>query len=321
MTTLAEAGSPADQPGMIFGNLVVHERHGSKVAVATTLLPTIRLSGKLFFNHIHKASGTAFLEWLVGLDGVEDCSKFGIISGDHTNVMSWPLFHQWWADMSPRCNLASIEEPELGDLQAKLYPPGAAPGGYEPQMLSFYRHPVARCRSHWKYEQALCRRRPLGMHSDYCNGYFLPRFGGDKLHDTSAHEAFVTQYCTEIVSRSLTSANGIASPPQLLLQRLVFFGLQVRNSRLLPGLCSREHVHLLSHPLTLSPSHPLTLSPSHSHTRPLTLSPSGALSRVDLRLPLPGRPLPPRPLHVWWAERRRRWRKWRRRWRKRASRH
>ena len=120
------------------------------------------------------------------------------------------------------CNLASIETPELGEMLSKL---GVAPSDMDavraaaeadaprPQMLSFVRHPVSRCRSHWNYEQALCRRSNLGVHAPFCTGYFLPNYGAPaKLHDVAAHTAFASEHCTEIVTRSLTAAHGVPSP-------------------------------------------------------------------------------------------------------------
>ena len=37
-------------------------------------LPRIDLDGKLFHSHIHKASGTSFLSFVSGMEGVSDCS-------------------------------------------------------------------------------------------------------------------------------------------------------------------------------------------------------------------------------------------------------
>jgi|LauGreDrversion4_1035100.scaffolds.fasta_scaffold14868_3 hypothetical protein len=34
----------------------------------------------------------------------------------------------------------------------------SAPLPHEPQLLSFLRDPVSRCRSHWAYAQEFCRR-------------------------------------------------------------------------------------------------------------------------------------------------------------------
>ena len=102
-----------------------------------------------------------------------------------------------------------------------------------PQLIGFYRHPFARCRSHWKYEQALCHRPRMEYHSGYCHGYFLPRFGA--FNRSSTHVAFAEQYCREHTSRSLSAENGIHGPPhRFALEKLHFFGI---TEHFLESLC------------------------------------------------------------------------------------
>lgn len=205
--------------------------------------PPIRLDGggRLFFHHVHKASGTSFLAYLSALEGLSDCAAFGITSSDHVAPTPWTAFSRWWHE--PRlelpggsCNLASLETPELGEMLAKLGVGKTAAASDTaldvaaagtPQMLSFFRHPVSRCRSHWRYEQALCRRSPLDGHTSFCRDYFLPKFGlAEKMNDTSAHAAFVAEHCTEHVTRSLVVANGVPSARLLFTRRFAFFGMQ-----------------------------------------------------------------------------------------------
>jgi hypothetical protein len=206
-------------------------------------LPAIGVGGssKLFFHHVHKAAGTAFLAYLSGLEGVLDCASAGVTHGDHTRPSSWAAFSRWWLATAPSCNLASIESPHLGEMLSKLASGATSRAVLEPpapQILSFIRHPVARCRSHFRYEHALCRRQPLGMHQSYCVRVFLPRFGGAALNSSASHAAFADEYCTEQTSRSLTAANGIPSARQFLLQRVAFFGL---TEHFLPSLCLFLH--------------------------------------------------------------------------------
>ena len=192
-------------------------------AVAERQLQRIALDGKLFHSHIHKASGSTFLSFVAGLEGVVDCSGEAggrLIRIDHTKPTSADLFARWWKAPRPQCSFASLEEPELGTVYKQLQAGGAEAG---PQIISFVRHPLARCRSHWRYEQSLCHRKPLGFHADYCNTHFLPKFGA--VNNTATHVAFVAKHCTELASRSLTAANGIPDARRFLLQTAKFVGI------------------------------------------------------------------------------------------------
>lgn len=205
---------------------------GGRGAAATRgRLAPIALRAKLFHSHIHKASGSTFLQYVAGLEGVVDCASAAgghLVKVDHTQPTAWDLFARWWHDPRPRCTFASVETPELGDVYARLQRPrkdatGAAASAPTPQIISFVRHPLARCRSHWRYEQALCHRSPLGFHQEYCERHFLPRFGA--FNRSATHAAFVAAHCTELASRSLSPANGIADPTTFLLQTARFVGV------------------------------------------------------------------------------------------------
>ena len=104
---------------------------------------------------------------------------------------------------------------------------------HEPALLSFFREPASRCRSHWNYAQELCHRRPLGVHEAYCRDVFLPRFGA--VNETSTHRAFVEAHCSDRATRSLTPANGIDDPLSFLQQNVSFVGIQVALAPCLPS--------------------------------------------------------------------------------------
>jgi hypothetical protein len=129
-------------------------------------LEPISLSGKLFHSHVHKASGTTFLSYVAGLEGVVDCALDvpggRLVKVDHTQIEGVSLkdkvakLGKWWTEPAPRCTFVSVEEPELGVVYSQLAPK-AAPDGARgatpnttPQLITFVRHPFDRCRSHWK---------------------------------------------------------------------------------------------------------------------------------------------------------------------------
>ena len=217
-------------------------------------LRAISLEGKIFYSHVHKAAGTNLIAYLTGFEGVTDCATpggGGVVREDHTSASSWQAFSDWWFAPQPRCTFATLEEPELGVVHSLLMkartqqlgtapmsgfgaplpsgngaPPSAIPPSHhdrEPHVIAFYREPLARCRSHWNYEQELCRRVPLGVHAPYCKTYFLPRFGD--ANRTSTQLAFVDMHCTERATRSLSALNGIQDPLAFLSEQLSFVGI------------------------------------------------------------------------------------------------
>jgi hypothetical protein len=42
------------------------------------------------------------------------------VNEDHVSPTSWAAFERWWFHPEPRCNFASIEEPELGEVRSPL---------------------------------------------------------------------------------------------------------------------------------------------------------------------------------------------------------
>jgi hypothetical protein len=205
-------------------------------------LRAISLEAKIFYAHVHKAAGTNLIAYLGGLEGVTDCAggAGSVVGENHVSTPSWGAFEAWWFAPAPACTFATLETPELGDVYRRVAdgrkarargsaasagtsPTGGTPLPSEPHLISFYREPVARCRSHWAYEQELCHRQPLGIHAAYCQGTFLPKYGN--ANSTAVQAAFVAEHCTELVSRSLTAANGVAEPLAFLSSQLSFFGV------------------------------------------------------------------------------------------------
>jgi hypothetical protein len=89
----------------------------------------LQLYGKLFFSHVHKVAGTTLNAYLTGLEGINDCAATGIdatdasspvVNEDHVSPTSWAAFERWWFHPEPRCNFASIEDPELGEVRSPL---------------------------------------------------------------------------------------------------------------------------------------------------------------------------------------------------------
>ena len=269
----ASPTAPAPPP------LSAHEQ-----ADAARPLAPISLERKLFHSHIHKASGTTFIAYLAGLDGVSDCSEASagyLIKSDHTKPSTWRPFQRWWFEPNPACTFVSVEEPELGNvynwlMRARMHQ--TAP----PQIISFMRHPFARCRSHWRYEQVrACGRHPIGA----------------ALERRRPPPAWSTPHDT--LPRPLAGS----LPP--LTARLARGVLQ----RLLPT--SVRHCECLGDPRGVCG----VVLPGARHAQPhrgqrgrrrvrLHAAPRllrrhhGALSRVHVPLPLPSWPLPARPVHV-----------------------
>ena len=125
-------------------------------------MPTIDLSSpsKLYYQHIHKAYGLVFHDFLKRLPGVSNCDH--LIAPNQVDPADWRAFATWWADPQPNCTLVSLEEPKMGELFSQLglrsKPASRATEPVaEPQLLTLLRDPVARCHSHWSYDQKLCR--------------------------------------------------------------------------------------------------------------------------------------------------------------------
>lgn len=219
---------------------------GRPVALAAPGLPRINLSSRIFHNHIHKTAGTVFLRYIASLPAVADCALSGVTSVDHTRPGTWDRFESWWfgrggtfGKPAEACTLASLETPELGPMYRQLRATSnnaASSGELEPQLVSFFRHPFSRCRSHWRYEQALCHRRQLSRYPyqhKYCVEHFLPKYGA--INDSATHRAFAHEYCADFMTRGLVATNGMPEgATNFLTSKLSFFGI---SERFLPSLC------------------------------------------------------------------------------------
>lgn len=194
------------------------------------LLPRIDVSKKLFFNHIHKCAGKTFTKFLQRVPGATWCES--LVAPDHVNPVSEAALVDWWFDGLPNCTLLALEQPTLGKLVARMGDERtrraeALTDYYEPQTLTFYRDPYERCRSEWRYEQALCHP-PGGLHTEpvhtqqHCRDWFLPRYGA--YNYTSIHQAFVRRYCTDRISSDY-ERNGVAFGALTRSGRLLFLGL------------------------------------------------------------------------------------------------
>lgn len=91
------------------------------------LAQPLGLDSKLFFSHIHKVAGTTLIAYLTGFEGASDCaaeaSSAGgeaVVKADHTAPSSWAALEGWWFSPEPSCTFATLEEPELGVLHAKI---------------------------------------------------------------------------------------------------------------------------------------------------------------------------------------------------------
>ena len=66
------------------------------------------------------------------------------------------------------------------------------------------RDPVARCRSHWLFDQRMCRARRHVAHSrEYCAA-FLRRFGA--VGSAESHRAFAREHCRDQLAPALDGA-------------------------------------------------------------------------------------------------------------------
>ena len=175
-------------------------------------LPRIDPSRKLFFNHIHKSAGSSFTRFLRSrLPASVWCAD--LMESNLVRSSSIEALRQWWLAASPNCTLVSLEQPNLGDLlhiaadwlQLAARSSGAAATEGSPQIVSFFRDPVERCLSSWRYEHALChgRHRMEPIHRDYCN-IFLSTYGDGR--ERHAILAYLRRECSDALVGSLASS-------------------------------------------------------------------------------------------------------------------
>ena len=90
-------------------------------------VPSINVSRKLFFSHVHKAAGTSFRTFL------RDAPALGYLAtrwcrhldgpGWYTRPSSMDKFAEWWWTASGlnNCTLFSMEDPKIGAALKHVY--------------------------------------------------------------------------------------------------------------------------------------------------------------------------------------------------------
>jgi hypothetical protein len=96
---------------LVTAALIPHVGAALAARRAPAALPSIDPQGKLFYNHVHKAYGFSFLEFVRRLPGVRWCSH--LVAPDNVSPSDWGAFAAWWFDPAPNCTLVSLEEPKL----------------------------------------------------------------------------------------------------------------------------------------------------------------------------------------------------------------
>ena len=160
-------------------------------------LPTIDDRSKHFFSHVHKAMGTAFYDFLKALPSAVQCTH--LMASNQAEPASWESFAHWWAQRQPNCSIVSLEEPKLGSMLRSLTTRGAFFAGGGVKLLTLYRDPVARCRSHWTYDQKLCHSSfgQDAIRASFCTD-FLKMYGA--VNNTAAHDAFAKVKCDNVLA-------------------------------------------------------------------------------------------------------------------------
>ena len=170
-------------------------------------LPTIDLTAKVWFEHVHKASGKSFLADVGAAtrrcDPLSSCCN---ITDDLQRV------RRWWFAETKDCTLQTSETalPTVLRLMhestpaAKLVSSGR--GTVEPALLSMYRHPIERCRSHWSFQNQVagCAESPKRPSCRRIQALFP---------DTPAgHRRFVEQKCSDHTSAKYELEFGLTRP-------------------------------------------------------------------------------------------------------------
>jgi len=193
-------------------------------------VPTIPKGKKMWFAHVHKAAGKEFMYTVT--DVVNECPElsfvhipfvaaFGQGTSSHGSAKTkdYTAVQKWWFNTNPihprrgGCNLWSTED-HLGQLLPALYDGrdwsawvnGTDGVAHEPALLTMYREPVDRCKSHWDYMHIEWEQKPSTA------GKAFP-FGDSEKE----HQKFVDAKCTNFYSAkfstmdaSLKTADAIA---------------------------------------------------------------------------------------------------------------
>ena len=154
-----------------------------------------RLSGKkMYFAHIHKTAGRSFVKDLASV--VTPCPR---LSCCLTQGRDLAALREWWyaGPSNSSCHFQTNED-QLPELLGKLHEGDGwrsdewIAGAEEPALLSFYRHPLERCRSHWE---------------------FMNRLGPKRYSDDEAgHRDFANKRCNETYTSAYSTALGRDSP-------------------------------------------------------------------------------------------------------------
>lgn len=180
-------------------------------------VPRINVRHKVFFHHVHKSAGSSFSRLLRRLPGSTWCDQ--VMNPNGVAPTSYSNLRRWWIGDAFNCTMVSLEEPWLGSLvraaaewtksesdhhstqhalrDAKILRTFSGHTlGTLPQMISFFRHPVDRCVSSWRYEFALCHGSHAmdEMHKSYCLS-FVEKYGNGV--DLESQRAFVKGQCTD----------------------------------------------------------------------------------------------------------------------------
>lgn len=176
--------APALQFGAaFFANLTVPTVGAQSVLDWPPLIDSHR---KILFHHIHKNAGVTVSNILMSLPGVVPCNR----STSHAPRRE---LAEWWYD-NASCNYREYEVmPFDSDFAALLR--SKRPTSDTPQLITYYRDPVDRCRSHWRYLAGRCLHR--------CRYGNLTKMGNQR--------AFVRDLCTNFMSRqhALVPAMGL----------------------------------------------------------------------------------------------------------------
>jgi hypothetical protein len=183
-------------------------------------MASLGTEGRFFFAHIHKASGTSFIQFMNKQAGLVDCEREGLTSIDHVHIGMLDGFHAWWNGSRKDCNWASTEIVQPG-LSTMVHQFGG--GTASPALVTFLRHPSARCRSAWAYDHRICSP-PQSFSWKYCHSWFLPRYGNRTQPIRERHRQFVKEKCADFMTKRLAIA-GRRDDAATVLQRLQFVGV------------------------------------------------------------------------------------------------
>ena len=247
-------------------------------------LPTIDLTAKLWFEHVHKASGKSFLADVGNLtrrcDLLSSCCN---ITDDVQRV------HRWWFAEPNGCSLQTSETalPTVVRCMHNSTPVARLVSSSldtnEPALLSMYRHPIERCKSHWHFQNQIAGCAESLEHPDCQRIQAL-------FPDTPAgHRTFVQQKCTDHMSANYEHEFGLSRPAEVsewIQRNLHFWGITeaYRASICLLYFQARQHARFAGCSCPDASKQTTTHLGSHieSGVSPLSLS-DGELEKANVR--------------------------------------